>query len=362
MYRLPLHAYADFARGNLAGADLRNADLRGADLSQANLQGANLERALLVGADLRGANLQGARLGLAILGGACLDGACLDEADLSRANLVGARARDVSARGANFYYSRPGGADFSRADLTGADLTRAIFRAADLRGAVMRQRTGTPNLDRAQIDGRPDDNAHWNPPSPLGAPETESSLRMRHFLIPEVNEANVYVVACAQTGQAALIDAGGFSDEVVSHVHQMGWTITKILITHGHYDHIDALPEYLAAFDQPTVMAASPISGVPSALLAGGQSIAVGRLEAQVVDTSGHTGDSLSFLFPTVAFTGDCLFAGSIGGTSNEGDRRRQIQSIRDHLFTLDPSVELYPGHGPGSTTLIEKQYNPFFT
>ena len=87
----------------------------------------------------------------------------------------------------------------------------------------------------------------------------------------------------------------------------------------------------------------------------------VGRLAGRVVATQGHTGDSLSIVFPGMAFTGDALFAGSVGGTASRGETQRQLDSIREHIFSLPPETEIHTGHGPSSTVAVESAHNPFF-
>jgi glyoxylase-like metal-dependent hydrolase (beta-lactamase superfamily II) len=87
----------------------------------------------------------------------------------------------------------------------------------------------------------------------------------------------------------------------------------------------------------------------------------VGQLTGTVFSTPGHTPDSLSLAFPGVIFTGDALFAGSIGGVSSETDRTLEIDSIRKHIFSFPEDYEIHPGHGPASTVGIERRFNPFF-
>ena len=69
----------------------------------------------------------------------------------------------------------------------------------------------------------------------------------------------------------------------------------------------------------------------------------------------------LSLIFDELVFTGDALFAGSVGGTTLEEDRLRQLENIRKNLFTLPDELIVCPGHGPCSTIGIERRYNPFF-
>jgi uncharacterized protein YjbI with pentapeptide repeats len=143
----------DLTNANLPKADLSYACLIGAKLDGVNLQQANLHRAHLDSASLINANLTEANLEFAILGRADLSNAMLDGANLKRSNLVGAIACGASCRRAQFFYSRPGNADFSEVDFSGADITRAIFRRAKLVNSNLAEAVGTANFDRADLTG-----------------------------------------------------------------------------------------------------------------------------------------------------------------------------------------------------------------
>ena len=89
-----------------------------------------------------------------------------------------------------------------------------------------------------------------------------------------------------------------------------------------------------------------------------GEEVRVGRLTGKVLATPGHTADGLSLVLPGMVFTGDTLFAGSIGGTISQA---REIDVVRKNIFSLPANYEVHPGHGPSSTVAIESQHNPFF-
>ncbi|NLT59553.1 MAG: MBL fold metallo-hydrolase, partial [Candidatus Hydrogenedentes bacterium] len=84
-------------------------------------------------------------------------------------------------------------------------------------------------------------------------------------------------------------------------------------------------------------------------------------LAGRVLATPGHTPDALSLAFPGMVFTGDALFAGSVGGTASPALARQQLDAIRNHIFSLPADTEIHTGHGPSSTVAIESRYNPFF-
>jgi glyoxylase-like metal-dependent hydrolase (beta-lactamase superfamily II) len=91
-----------------------------------------------------------------------------------------------------------------------------------------------------------------------------------------------------------------------------------------------------------------------------GDTVQVGKLNLRVLETPGHTADSLSFVLGNDVFCGDALFAGSVGGTNSREEYATLIQSIRSQLLPLGDDMVLHPGHGPATTVLIERLFNPF--
>lgn len=173
-------------------------------------------------------------------------------------------------------------------------------------------------------------------------------------------EANVHLIVCTETREAALIDAGHFTPEMAEDLERLDIKITKILLTHGHFDHVDALGEIQAKYPVPVY--ALQRHGDPCILVKEGDEISVGNLLARVVVTTGHTADSISFIFgDEIVFSGDCLFAGAIGGTSSDELRQQEIDHVRSKLLTLPESCEVRSGHGPTTTVKIERAANPFF-
>ena len=191
---------------------------------------------------------------------------------------------------------------------------------------------------------------------------------VEHFLIVEVNETNVYLVACPITRQACLIDAGGFDARVVDVARANDLDMRAILITHDHYDHTGGLDEYLKAFPGCEIMAGGGRAGGHKAItVADGQELRGGDVTVRVLTIGGHTPDSVAYLFtspgpPAAAalFSGDALFAGSVGGAHGAA-HDQEIDAIRRKMFTLPESTPVYPGHGPATTVGIEKHSNPFF-
>ncbi|MEW6234037.1 MAG: MBL fold metallo-hydrolase [Candidatus Omnitrophota bacterium] len=180
------------------------------------------------------------------------------------------------------------------------------------------------------------------------------------FFHKEANEANTYIVGCERTGEAILVDAGSDSPQYDAFLQQKNARLTGIFLTHHHWDHDGALASIFQRHDVPVY---SFTGSTPKGkAVQEGAKIPIGRLNARVLQTTGHTPNSISLVVENVlVFVGDALFAGSIGGTSNEAAKREEIENIRTKIFILPDETLLCPGHGPLTTVGIEKNANPFF-
>ena len=194
---------------------------------------------------------------------------------------------------------------------------------------------------------------------------------------------NCAIVACTETRQAAIIDPGGNTEAILAMVKDMGVTVTQLLHTHDHFDHILATGDVAAATGAPILVhrddqslyenlpgqgqrfgfrAARPPD--PTRWLVGGETIAVGKLSVMVLHTPGHTPGSVGFYLgghDSVLFAGDTLFAESVGRTDSPGGSFADLAaSIRTKLYVLPGETRVIPGHGPETTIAHEREHNPF--
>jgi len=196
-------------------------------------------------------------------------------------------------------------------------------------------------------------------------------------------EVNCYLVRDEETNQGIVIDPGAEGPMIVEEIEKQGFTLTHIVNTHCHVDHIganadvkEAFPEALLAIpekDLPLfrsphnpmlvmICRAKP-SPEPDLLLKEGDTIPVGSEELTVIETPGHTVGSVCLYGSGVVFTGDTLFAGSVGRTDLPFSQHDALfRSVRQKLFVLPEDTEVLPGHGPPSTIGREKRFNPFFS
>lgn len=187
---------------------------------------------------------------------------------------------------------------------------------------------------------------------------------LQHFMFDLVSqEVNAYLMGDEETRVGLMVDAGGFDPQVVETADAMGLSITHILLTHLHWDHVAALPAYLEQWSSVQVITPAPLAAAPQArIVVPGEKFRVGPFFFEVIQTSGHTPESVSYYCRDagVCFVGDALFSGSVGGTNDDAHYEEQLGHIKRSILTLPESTEILPGHGPITTVAIEKQANPF--
>jgi hydroxyacylglutathione hydrolase len=173
--------------------------------------------------------------------------------------------------------------------------------------------------------------------------------------------SNAYLIAEGPDGRGFLVDSNGLTDELEQRAERDGITITHVLCTHGHADHVVEIEELAARHGVPLV--AHPRSSVRAdTRLGDGGTIESGGLSVRALETPGHCEDHLSFLVDgTACLTGDVLFRGTVGGTAgSDGDLGRLKHSILDVLLGLDPETTVLPGHREATTIGDERRANPF--
>jgi glyoxylase-like metal-dependent hydrolase (beta-lactamase superfamily II) len=170
-------------------------------------------------------------------------------------------------------------------------------------------------------------------------------------------ENNTYVLECPETHDALLVD-GCFEPDVIIE-ESSGANIVAIVQTHGHGDHIQALPELVDRLQVPVL--AHPGESYPVPIdreLADGDEIEFGNRKARVLHTPGHTPGGVCLLVGKHLISGDTLFPGGPGNTWGDADRFKEIiDAIHTKLFVLDDDTAVYAGHGRDTTIGKEKPH-----
>ena len=193
---------------------------------------------------------------------------------------------------------------------------------------------------------------------------------------------NVYLAVDEKTGEGLVVDPTAYTEDIKETLLAMGMKKLKyILLTHGHYDHIFGVPELKAQFPEAQVV----ISHIDSACLSDARlslaakhgidqkpvkadievynanSLDFGETKILVMETPGHTKGSVVYLLDEVMFSGDTLFAGSIGRTDFETSDPEAMKKSIAKLKAIPQNYIVLPGHGPLTILDIEKKTNPYF-
>ena len=209
-------------------------------------------------------------------------------------------------------------------------------------------------------------------------------MRIERLIVSPL-EVNCYIVWDEDTLEAAVIDPGADGEYIITTINNLGVNPICIINTHGHVDHIGANADVKAAFPEAQLMVhrldfvllrnamnsfIAPMVGAkespdPDVFLNEGDVITVGSIAFKVLHTPGHTPGSICLYCKEekVVFTGDTLFAGSVGRVDLPySEPEKLIPSIQRKLMVLPDETVVLPGHGPESTIGRERIANPFVT
>lgn len=180
--------------------------------------------------------------------------------------------------------------------------------------------------------------------------------------------------------EAVVIDPGGDVTELRLELARMGASVTAILLTHGHWDHVLGVADLADATGAPIYLGKEELSELepdavgmlppglpplrsfePTELLSGGETLELAGLAIEVISTPGHRPGHMAFLIEGRLFSGDVLFRGSVGRADLPGGRWPTLQQTLAMLAErLPPETVVYSGHGPETTLGDELRSNPF--
>ena len=177
---------------------------------------------------------------------------------------------------------------------------------------------------------------------------------------------NAYLLRCTATGQALLIDAAAEPEALRALIGDAD--LRTVVTTHGHWDHHRALPEVVQATGAATVAHPADAADLPVPVqrpVEHGDTVAVGEQTLEVVHLRGHTPGSIALVWrgPGDAgvhvFTGDSLFPGGPGRTTNPADFTSLMDDLEARIFPMPDDTWFYPGHGKDSTLGAERPHIP---
>lgn len=206
-------------------------------------------------------------------------------------------------------------------------------------------------------------------------------MKIDRFVIGPVG-TNCYIVRNEDTDECFVTDPAACTPELVGHIRKEGLNVKAVLLTHGHFDHIMGLDDFLKEFPVPVYafseekpllesaelnsslgMFGSPYTFSGAEYVSDGQILHIAGFEIRVIHTPGHTAGGCCYYIPAenVLISGDTLFRASVGRTDlPTGSMGDLVRSVREKLFVLPEETKVYPGHMEETTIGYEKKYNPF--
>lgn len=206
-------------------------------------------------------------------------------------------------------------------------------------------------------------------------------MKIDRFVIGPVG-TNCYIVRNEDTDECFVTDPAACPPELVGHIRREGLNVKAVLLTHGHFDHIMGLDDFLKEFPVPVYafseekpllesaelnsslgMFGRPYTFSGAEYVSDGQILHIAGFEIRVIHTPGHTAGGCCYYIPAenVLISGDTLFRASVGRTDlPTGSMGDLVRSVREKLFVLPEETKVYPGHMEETTIGYEKKYNPF--
>lgn len=206
-------------------------------------------------------------------------------------------------------------------------------------------------------------------------------MKIDRFVIGPVG-TNCYIVRNDDTDECFVTDPAACPLDLVGHIRREGLNVKAVLLTHGHFDHIMGLDDFLKEFPVPVYafseekpllesaelnsslgMFGRPYTFSGAEYVSDGQILHIAGFEIRVIHTPGHTAGGCCYYIPAenVLISGDTLFRASVGRTDlPTGSMGDLVRSVREKLFVLPEETKVYPGHMEETTIGYEKKYNPF--
>lgn len=170
--------------------------------------------------------------------------------------------------------------------------------------------------------------------------------------------SNCYVVVNEKAKEAIIIDPGEITEEIISQLEENHLKLSAILITHNHGSHANGLKTLQKIYNPKIYAADWEVAKDQTTVISGDGKIKVAKMVVRYMSMPGHTSDSVVYGIGNTLFTGDVLFAGSMGSTNSSYSEYILQSNIENKIYSQLYSTVLMPGHGPPSTIGAAIKFN----
>lgn len=170
--------------------------------------------------------------------------------------------------------------------------------------------------------------------------------------------SNCYLVVNEEAKEAIIIDPGEVTEQIISQIEDNHFTLSAILVTHNHGSHVKGLSTLRKIYTPKIYAADWEVAGAETNVITGDGKIEIGGMTVDFMAVPGHTSDSVVYKIGNMIFTGDVLFAGTIGTTNSSYSKVILESNIENKIYSHQDDCIIMPGHGPLSTLGAVKAFN----
>lgn len=170
--------------------------------------------------------------------------------------------------------------------------------------------------------------------------------------------SNTYLLVNESSNEALLIDPGEITEKIISQIEENNLTLVAVLITHNHTSHIEGIKTLLKIYSPKIYAADWGVAQNNTTVISGDGKFRIGQINVRYMTIPGHTSDSVVYGIGNLLFTGDVIFAGTIGSTNSSYSEFILRSNIENKIFSQLDDTILMPGHGPPTSVEAEKNFN----
>lgn len=172
--------------------------------------------------------------------------------------------------------------------------------------------------------------------------------------------SNCYVIVNEKIHEALIVDPGKITTSVIDTIEKGGHKLVGILVSHNHGSHVQGLASLRKIYTPKIYAADWEVAKNETNILKDDGVFKAADFDIEYFSIPGHTADSVVYKIGSVIFTGDCLFAGTIGSSNTKFSRRTLINNIKAKILSQSDETVIMPGHGPPTTVATERQFNAY--